>query len=99
MKIGCHISIAGGIVNAPQRAADFGCEVFQMFTRSPQGGPAPKITPEVARQFKEEMEKWEQKRKKPSGLGGGLLLWWCCFFLSWYFFIFFFFLEKWVFIG
>lgn len=61
MKIGCHVSIAGGIVNAPQRAADFGCEVFQMFTRSPQGGPAPKLIPEIVKQFKEEMEKWGQK--------------------------------------
>ena len=60
-RIGCHISIAGGIVNAPQRAADFGCEVFQMFTRSPQGGPAPKITPEIAKQFKDEMKKWKQE--------------------------------------
>jgi len=61
MKIGCHVSIAGGIVNAPQRAADFGCEVFQMFTRSPQGGSAPKIDKEIVKKFKEEMEKWEQK--------------------------------------
>lgn len=60
-RIGCHVSIAGGIVNAPQRAVELGCEVFQMFTRSPQGGPAPKITPEVVKQFKEEMEKWGQK--------------------------------------
>ncbi len=60
-QIGCHVSIAGGIINAPQRAAELGCEVFQMFTRSPQGGPAPKITPEIVKQFKEEMEKWGQK--------------------------------------
>ncbi len=61
MKIGCHVSIAGGIINAPKRAADLGCEVFQMFTRSPQGGPAPVITPEIAKQFKEEMKKWKQE--------------------------------------
>jgi len=60
MKIGCHISIAGGIVNAPQRAADLGCEVFQIFTRSPQGGPAPKLTEEVVQEFKKEMEKHGQ---------------------------------------
>src|SRR3989338_5132668 len=60
-KIGCHVSIAGGIINAPQRAAELGCEVFQMFTRSPQGGPAPKLTPEIVKQFKEEMEKWGQE--------------------------------------
>lgn len=60
-KVGCHVSIAGGIVNAPKRAADLGCEVFQMFTRSPQGGPAPKLTHEIVKQFKEEMKKWEQE--------------------------------------
>lgn len=60
-KIGCHVSIAGGIFNAPKRAAEFGCEVFQMFTRSPQGGAAPKITPDIIKQFKEEMKKWNQE--------------------------------------
>src|SRR3989344_449157 len=56
-KIGCHVSILGGIANAPQRAADLGCEVFQIFSRSPQGGPAPKIDKEVVKKFKEEMKK------------------------------------------
>ncbi|OGM97053.1 MAG: hypothetical protein A3B86_02885 [Candidatus Yanofskybacteria bacterium RIFCSPHIGHO2_02_FULL_38_22b] len=60
MKIGCHVSIAGGIINAPERAADLGCEVFQMFTRSPQGGPAPKIDNEIIKKFKEEMKKRKQ---------------------------------------
>jgi len=57
MKIGCHVSIAGGIWNAPKNAADLGCEVFQMFTRSPQGGAAPKIDGEVIKKFKEGMAK------------------------------------------
>ena len=61
MRIGCHVSIAGGIVNAPKRAADLGCEVFQMFSRSPQGGPAPKLTAEIVKEFKTEMEKHVQK--------------------------------------
>ncbi len=60
-QIGCHVSIAGGIVNAPERAADLGCEVFQMFSRSPQGGAAPKITPEIEKEFKAQMEKHGQK--------------------------------------
>jgi deoxyribonuclease-4 len=60
MRIGAHISIAGGIFNAPQRAGDLGCEVFQVFTRSPQGGSAPKIDDEVVKQFKEEMAKNKQ---------------------------------------
>lgn len=50
-KIGAHVSIAGGIWNAPQRAAAAGCEVMQIFTRSPQGGGAPALTPEIIERF------------------------------------------------
>src|SRR5665647_3801247 len=52
MNIGCHVSIAGGIQNAPQRASELGCECFQMFTRSPQGGKAPTLTSEICEEFK-----------------------------------------------
>jgi deoxyribonuclease IV len=52
MQIGCHVSIAGGIHNAPQRAAELGCEVMQIFTRSPQGGKAPELTEELINDFK-----------------------------------------------
>ena len=52
MKIGCHISIAGGIQNAPERAHDLGCEVMQIFTRSPRGGKAPELTKEIVKEFK-----------------------------------------------
>src|SRR5665811_389376 len=52
MLIGCHVSIAGGVFNAPKRAADFGSEVMQIFTRSPQGGKAPELTQEILSQFK-----------------------------------------------
>ncbi|HMQ01784.1 MAG TPA: deoxyribonuclease IV [Candidatus Doudnabacteria bacterium] len=55
-QIGCHVSIAGGLVNAPARAAEFGCETFQIFSRSPQGGAAPEITKEVQVQFIEAMK-------------------------------------------
>lgn len=51
MKFGAHVSIAGGIQNAPLNAAKIGCEVFQMFSRSPQGGPAPVLTPDVVETF------------------------------------------------
>lgn len=61
MKIGCHVSIAGGVQNAPKRAADLGCEVFQLFTRSPQGGPAPELTEDVVTEFKSEMKKCNQE--------------------------------------
>ena len=51
MNIGCHVSIAGGVQNAPQRAHDLGCEVMQIFTRAPQGGPAPELTTEIIKEF------------------------------------------------
>lgn len=51
MYFGCHVSVAGGLQNAPLNAAGLGCEVFQFFSRSPQGGPAPKITPEMTDVF------------------------------------------------
>jgi len=34
MKIGCHISIQGGIENSFQRAHELGCESFQIFTQN-----------------------------------------------------------------
>ncbi len=59
MNIGCHISIAGGIDKAPERAADLGCECMQIFTRSPQGGKAPELTEKIISQFKSLVEKYK----------------------------------------
>lgn len=52
MNIGCHISIAGGIQNAPERASALGCECVQIFTRSPQGGKASILTNSICEEFK-----------------------------------------------
>ncbi len=60
MKIGAHVSIAGGLTEAPQRAAEIGCECFQMFSRSPRGGPAPEITPAIAEIFRNNLKKYKQ---------------------------------------
>src|SRR6185436_10226262 len=57
MRIGTHVSIAGGIWNAPINAAKVGAEVFQIFSRSPHGGPVKPITPDVIKQFQAEMKK------------------------------------------
>jgi deoxyribonuclease IV len=51
MYIGCHVSIAGGVFNAPERASALGCEAMQIFTRSPQGGKAPELTPKIISEF------------------------------------------------
>lgn len=54
--VGCHVSMAGGLPNAPKNAATLKCETFQIFTRSPHGGPVKPITSEVAHQFKLAMQ-------------------------------------------
>jgi len=61
MHIGAHISIAGGVFHAPENAYQIGCESFQMFTRSPRGGKAPDLTPEIVSEFKVEMKKYKLK--------------------------------------
>lgn len=60
MKFGAHVSIAKSIGLAPQRAADLGCEVFQIFSRSPRGGAPPIISQEVAAAFEAECIKNQQ---------------------------------------
>jgi deoxyribonuclease-4 len=52
MRIGAHVSIQGGLSNAPRNAQELGCECFQIFTRSPRGGPAKPITDAIARDFR-----------------------------------------------
>lgn len=58
MNIGCHVSIAGGVENAPKLARELGCEVMQIFTRSPQGGKAPELAEKTVKAFKENCEKY-----------------------------------------
>lgn len=58
MNIGCHVSAAGGIFNAPKRAHDWGCETFQVFSRSPQGGKAPELSQDVVNRLTEELAKY-----------------------------------------
>lgn len=57
MRIGSHVSVAGGVWLAPGNAAKVGCEVFQIFSRSPHGGPVKPITPEISLEFAHEMKK------------------------------------------
>ncbi|MBU1148555.1 deoxyribonuclease IV [Patescibacteria group bacterium] len=52
MLFGAHVSIARGIPNAPINAKQLGCETFQMFTRSPQGGLAINLTDQAIVEFK-----------------------------------------------
>ncbi|HVY55468.1 MAG TPA: deoxyribonuclease IV [Thermodesulfobacteriota bacterium] len=53
MKFGAHVSIAGGIDKAPERAHALGCECFQIFTRSPRGGKPPALSKDLVDSFME----------------------------------------------
>jgi len=44
MRLGAHVSAAGGLHLAADRAAGSGLECFQFFSRSPQGGRVPPLT-------------------------------------------------------
>ena len=56
-RIGAHISAAGDLSLAPVRAAQSGCECFQFFSRSPQGGPAKPLTEKIISDFKSACKK------------------------------------------
>lgn len=40
MKVGFHVSIAGTLDEAVDRAVEIGCNTFQMFTRTPRAWAA-----------------------------------------------------------
>lgn len=60
MNIGAHISAAGDITLAPERAKEIGCECFQFFSRPPQGGQAKELTESIGQKFKANMKKYGQ---------------------------------------
>jgi len=52
VRIGLHVSIAGGLARACARARALRCETIQLFTRSPRGWQAPPLDPEGAAAFR-----------------------------------------------
>ncbi|MFO7807307.1 MAG: deoxyribonuclease IV [Candidatus Moraniibacteriota bacterium] len=46
IKVGAHVSIAGGVEKSPKNAAEIDCECFQIFTRSPRGGKRKEVDKE-----------------------------------------------------
>lgn len=56
MRFGAHVSAAGGLWKAGMAGKDLGCEVIQIFSRSPQTFAAKPITPEDAEKFKQSMK-------------------------------------------
>lgn len=61
MIIGAHVSAAGGVWNAPANAAKLKLETFQIFSRPPQGGPAPKLDELAVEKFKLGMKSFKFK--------------------------------------
>ena len=54
MRVGVHVSIAGGLGQALERAKRLSCNTMQIFSRSPRGGPAPIVSPDELRQFQQQ---------------------------------------------
>ncbi|WP_428278225.1 deoxyribonuclease IV [Candidatus Palauibacter sp.] len=51
-ELGAHVSVAGGVQNAPRRAAEIGAVNFQLFTKQPNRWAEPGIDEETAAAFK-----------------------------------------------
>lgn len=58
MRIGLHVSASGGAHETVKRAQELECETFQFFSRSPQGGPAPRLTQDIIASFKNGVEQF-----------------------------------------
>ena len=52
-ELGAHVSNAGGVENAPARAAELDSVHLQLFTKNAQRWVDPEVTPERARAFRE----------------------------------------------
>jgi deoxyribonuclease-4 len=53
MWLGCHVSIAGGVENAPRRAAELRCAAIQIFSRPKLAWRAAALAPQSARAFRQ----------------------------------------------
>lgn len=51
MRLGVHVSIAGGFDEALARAQRLSCTAMQVFSRSPRGGPCAPLAPEAVARF------------------------------------------------
>ena len=52
LKVGFHVSIAGGIANSVDNAKKLGCTAFQIFTRNPRGWAAKPLQQSEVSSFK-----------------------------------------------
>jgi len=59
VRVGVHVSIAGSIDKAVDRAEELGCDTFQIFTRNPRGWKIKELTETVASRFIDKVERSE----------------------------------------
>jgi deoxyribonuclease-4 len=52
IRVGFHVSIAGGISNSVDNAKKLGCTAFQIFSRNPRGWAAKPLAPDDVKLFK-----------------------------------------------
>jgi deoxyribonuclease IV len=55
VRIGFHVSIAGGISNSVDNAKKIGCTAFQIFSRNPRGWAAKPLAPDDMKLFKSKL--------------------------------------------
>lgn len=52
LRLGAHVSIAGGVFNAPAQAKALGCDVMQIFTKNQRQWKSPPLTDDECAQLK-----------------------------------------------
>jgi len=57
VAVGVHVSIAGSMDRAVDRAKKLGCDTFQIFTKNPRGWRFKDLTPEQVEKFVKKIEK------------------------------------------
>lgn len=62
--IGAHVSAAGGLANAPARAAEIGATAFALFTKNQRQWRAAPLTPQVIDDFKSPVKSIISRRRK-----------------------------------
>jgi deoxyribonuclease-4 len=55
VRVGFHVSIAGGISNSVDNAKKIGCTAFQIFSRNPRGWAAKPLAPDDIKLFQEKL--------------------------------------------
>jgi deoxyribonuclease IV len=56
MRIGAHMSVAGGVANAVERAVVHGCEALQIFSKNANQWRAKPLDPDEVRRFRQRIE-------------------------------------------